>query len=75
MLEDICRIYETNQIDSTDSISRVLEESGRKKKLDVAAWTTAVFYDNAYDNLIENDSEEDDNEENDSEENDSEDNS
>ena len=48
MLEDICRIYETNQIDSTDSISRVLEESGRKK----TAWTTEVFYDNAYDNLM-----------------------
>lgn len=50
-------IYETNQIDPNDAIKRVVEESGRKKKLNVKAWTTRVFYNNAYDDLA-NDNEE-----------------
>ncbi|KAG2235935.1 hypothetical protein BDF21DRAFT_401645 [Thamnidium elegans] len=57
MLEGVCLIYETNQIDPNDAIKRVVEESGRKKKLNVEAWTTEVFYNNAYDDLIDDNEE------------------
>lgn len=57
MLEDLCLVYETNQIDPNDAMKRVVEESGRKKKLNVKAWTTEVFYNDAYDDLS-NDNEE-----------------
>lgn len=60
MLEDLYLIYETNQIDPNDAIKRVVEEFGRKKKLDVKAWTTEVFYNDAYDAYddLDNDNEE-----------------
>lgn len=57
MLEDLYLIYETNQIDPNDAIKRVVEESGRKKKLNVKAWTTKVFYNNDYDDLVEDNEE------------------
>lgn len=57
MLEDLCLIYETNQTDPNDAIKRVVEESGLKKKLNVKAWTTKVFFNDAYGGLA-NDNEE-----------------
>ncbi|ORE02530.1 hypothetical protein BCV72DRAFT_245101 [Rhizopus microsporus var. microsporus] len=58
LLEDLSLIYETSQIDPSDSIKRVVEGSGRKKKLNIKAWTTEVFYNDDYDTLID-DNEED----------------
>ncbi|GAN07785.1 hypothetical protein MAM1_0176d07289 [Mucor ambiguus] len=53
MMEDLRLIYETNQTDPNHDIKRVVEESSCKKKLNVKAWTTEVFYNDAYDDLAE----------------------
>lgn len=37
-------IYETNQINPNDAIKSIVEESSRKKKLSMKAWTAEIFY-------------------------------
>ncbi|KAG2233048.1 hypothetical protein INT48_009848 [Thamnidium elegans] len=38
-------------------VGRFVEESGRKAKLNAKAWTTEVFYNDAYNDLVDDNEE------------------
>lgn len=38
MLDELSMIYETSQNNPNDAMSRIVEEYGRKKKLNIKSW-------------------------------------
>lgn len=53
ILQELSLIYECNQVDSDNAMERILEESGRKKKLSVKSWTKEKL-EGIVHNLIDN---------------------
>ncbi|GAA5800075.1 hypothetical protein HPULCUR_005497 [Helicostylum pulchrum] len=52
LLSELRYLYETNQMDTKDSIKSITEESKRNKKVKLNSWITEVYFNFEFDKYV-----------------------